>query len=142
MENLVRYNNSTLHLTKLNDAPIDNLGVGSIFTWEIAGSILKIQLQANVKIDRTIELVGTDRNDAHIVVKNNGVITGILDLPVGTTPGLVAPDNQTIKLTGTTIGVKPGSINRSHLDTNLAGKIDKIEVASVEEVKTYFGITE
>lgn len=73
------------------------------------------------------------------VVKDNAVI-GVLDLPIDTTPGLVAPDNQTIKLTGTTIGVKPGSISRSHLDTNLAGKIDKIEVASVQEVKDYFHI--
>lgn len=67
---------------------------------------------------------------------------GLLDLPIGTTPGLVAPDNKTIELTDTTIGVKPGSISRSHLDTNLTEKIDKIEIASVAEVKTYFGITE
>ena len=77
-----------------------------------------------------------------VVLNNQETMVGILDLPRGTTPGLVAPDNQTITLTGTTIGVKSGSISRSHLDTNLAGKIDKIEVASVEEVKTYFGITE
>nr|UWD63054.1 MAG: hypothetical protein [Bacteriophage sp.] len=73
------------------------------------------------------------------VVKDNAVI-GVLDLPIDTTPGLVAPDNQTIALTGTTIGIKPGSISRSHLDTVLTEKIDKIEVATVEETKTYLGI--
>lgn len=67
-------------------------------------------------------------------------IEGLLGKPVGTMPGLVAPDNQTIALTGTTIGINPGSISRSHLDTNLTEKIDKIEVASVEETKTYLGI--
>ena len=73
------------------------------------------------------------------VIKDNAVI-GVLDLPIDTTPGLVAPDNKTIKLTGTTIGVKPGSISRSHLDTFLTEKINKIEVATVEETKAYLGI--
>lgn len=84
---------------------------------------------------------GATLDNASLIIKKlDGTIVGLLDLPRESYPGLVAPDNKTIELINTTIGVKPGSISRSHLDTVLTEKIDKIEVASVEETKAYLGI--
>lgn len=97
-----------------------------------------------IKMGHAGSYVGEISNDnASIIIKKlDGTIVGLLDLPREEYPGLVAPDHKTIELTGTTIGVKPGSISRSHLDTVLTEKIDKIEIASVEEVKDYFHIVE
>lgn len=84
---------------------------------------------------------GATLDNASLIIKKlDGTIVGLLDLPREEYPGLVAPDHKTIELTGTTICVKSGSISRSHLDTVLTEKIDKIEVATVEETKAYLGI--
>lgn len=138
--NMMLHDQSTGEIARLDGTKITELVISYIYALNILTTYLRLKDSQGNVIDYQIEADSIDDSGTHIVIKNGDTITGILDLPVGTTPGLVAPDNQTIKLTGTTIGVKPGSISRSHLDTNLAGKIDKIEVASVQEVKDYFHI--
>lgn len=138
--NMILHNRSTSEISYLDGTKITELVISWIYASNILTTFLKLKDSQGSAIDYQIAAGSIDDSGDHIIIKNGDTITGILDLPVGTTPGLVAPDNQTIKLTGTTIGVKPGSISRSHLDTNLAGKIDKIEVASVQEVKDYFHI--
>lgn len=140
--NLMLYDQSTSMITCLDGTKIIDLLISYIHASNISTTYLRLKDSQGNAIDYQIAADSIDDSGAHIVIKNGDTVTGILDLPVGTTPGLVAPDNKTIELTGTTIGIKPGSISRSHLDTNLTEKIDKIEVVSVEEVKTYFGIPE
>lgn len=139
-DNLMLHDQSTSEISYLDGTKIKDLVLSWIYASNILTTYLKLKDSQGSAIDYQIAADRVDDSGTSIVIKNGDTITGILDLPVGTTPGLVAPDNQTIKLTGTTIGVKPGSISRLHLDTNLAGKIDKIEVASIQEVKDYFHI--
>lgn len=139
-DNLILYNMSNGVMTQLDGTQVD----GASFSWVYGTRVdtlgIGIQYREDTSIARRILIDKINANNICLVIKNGNTITGILDLPVGTTPGLVAPDNKTIELTGTMIGVKPGSISRSHLDTNLTEKIDKIEVATVEETQTYLGI--
>lgn len=137
---LVLHNEQTGSLKHLDGTLLINARIDWLFCWQISGTILRIEFQQDSMIARYVKLERVDGDDLSLVIKDGDTTTGILDLPVGTTPGLVAPDNKTIELTGTTIGVKPGSISRSHLDTVLTEKIDKIEVATVEETKAYLGI--
>lgn len=137
---LVLHNEQTGSLKHLDGTLLINAHIDRLFCWQISGTILRIEFQQDSMIARYVKLERVDGDDLSLVIKDGDTTTGILDLPVGTTPGLVAPDNKTIELTGTTIGVKPGSISRSHLDTVLTEKIDKIEVATVEETKAYLGI--
>lgn len=137
---IMLHDQSTSEITYLDGTKITDLMLSWIYASNILTNYLKLKDIQGSAIDYQIAADSIGNNGTHIVIKNVDTIIGILDLPVGTTPGLVAPDNQTIALTGTTIGVKPGSISRSHLDTNLTEKIDKIEVATVEETKTYLGI--
>lgn len=139
-DNLILYNMSDGTMTQLDGTRVN----GAFFSWVYGTRVdtlgIGIQYKESTSIARRILIDKINANNICPVIKNGSTITGILDLPVGTTPGLVAPDNKTIELTGTTIGVKPGSISRSHLDTNLTEKIDKIEVATVEETRAYLGI--
>lgn len=137
---MMLHDQSTSEITYLDGTKITDLMLSRIYASNILTTFLKLKDSQGSAVDYQIAADSVDDSSARIIIKNGDTITGILDLPIGTTPGLVAPDNQTIALTGTTIGVKPGSISRSHLDTNLTEKIDKIEVASVEETKTYLGI--
>lgn len=137
---MMLHDQSTSEITYLDGTKITDLMLSRIYASNILTTFLKLKDSQGSAVDYQIAADSVGNNGTHIVIKNVDTIIGILDLPVGTTPGLVAPDNQTIALTGTTIGVKPGSISRSHLDTNLTEKIDKIEVATVEEMKTYLGI--
>ena len=139
--NLMLHNRSTGEIACLDGTKIPGISMSWLYATQVTTKDLNFKNNNGSLIGYMVQTANVANKILPAVVKNNAVI-GVLDLPIGTTPGLVAPDNQTIVLTGTTIGVKPGSISKSHLDTNLAGKIDKIEVASVEEVKTYFGITE
>lgn len=138
--NLLLHNISNGSVTHLDGTRADRVSFSWIYGSRVDSKVIGFQYIGNDAIGWRIL---ADRLDAKIirpVIKQDNTITGILDLPVGTTPGLVAPDNKTIELTGTTIGVKPGSISRSHLDTVLTEKIDTIEVASVEETKAYLRI--
>lgn len=141
-DNLLIYDKTQHMMICLDGTVIQTLYVAKTYSKDIYTQILNLQYPSDPSITQMIKMQRFGDNDIRLAVVKKSSIIGILDLPVGTTPGLVAPDNQTIALTGTTIGVKPGSISRSHLDTNLTEKIDKIEVASVAEVKTYFGIKE
>ena len=139
--NLMLHNTQSNEVSHLDGTKISGISMSWLYATQVTTKDLNFKNSNGSLIGYVIQAANVANKILPTVVKNNAVI-GVLDLPIGTTPGLVAPDNQTIALTGTTIGVKPGSISRSHLDTNLTGKIDKIEIASVEEVKTYFGITE
>ena len=137
--NIMLHNRSTGEIARLDGTNISGIYMFWLYVTQITTRDLNFTNNNGTLIGYVIKTANVADKILPAVIKDNAVI-GVLDLPIDTTPGLVAPDNQTIKLTGTTIGVKPGSISRSHLDTNLAGKIDKIEVASVEETKAYLGI--
>lgn len=134
-DNLLLHNTSTGTVSHMDGTSVEKISTPLLDTM-----ILDIVYSGDSSVRRSIKMVSTDDAGICPVIIKDSAMVGVLDLPVGTTPGLVAPDNQTIELTGTTIGVKPGSIGRSHLDSDLAGKIDKIEIASVEETKAYLGI--
>lgn len=139
-DNLVIHNTQNGSLFHLDGTRVD----GASFTWiygtRIETQSMGFQYKDNNAIAWRVLIDKVANDNIRLAIKNGNTITGVLASPVGTTPGLVAPDNKTIELTGTTIGVKPGSISESHLDTILKEKIDKIDVASVEETKTYLGI--
>lgn len=137
--NMMLHDQSTGEIARLDGTNISGIHMFWLYVTQVTTRDLNFTNNNGSLIGYMIKTANVANKTLPAVVKDNAVI-GVLDLPIDTTPGLVAPDNQTIKLTGTTIGVKPGSISRSHLDTNLAGKIDKIEVASVQEVKDYFHI--
>lgn len=121
--NLLLHDNQGGNVTHLNGTGVTSIHIDWIFGWQISGAILRIEYPNDYTITRQIELIKIDNGDVYPVIKNGDTITGILDLPVGTTPGLVAPDNKTIELTGTTIGVKSGSIDKSYLDADLVGSL-------------------
>ena len=137
--NLMLHDKSTGEIARLDGTSISGIYMFWLYVTQITTRDLSFTNNNGSLIGYVIKTSNVANKILPAVIKDNAVI-GVLDLPIGTTPGLVAPDNQTIKLTGTTIGVKPGSISRSHLDVDLGGKIDKIEVASVQEVKDYFHI--
>lgn len=137
--NLMLHDKSTGEIARLDGTNISGIYMFWLYVTQVTTRDLNFTNNNGSLIGYMIKTSNVANKTLPAVVKDNAVI-GVLDLPIDTTPGLVAPDNQTIKLTGTTIGVKPGSISRSYLDTNLAGKIDKIEVASIQEVKDYFHI--
>lgn len=139
-DNLMLYDQQTTHITTLDHTDITGFAVAWIFARISSTVDLRVEYELDPTNKRDIQMASIDGDNICLVIKNGDTVVGILDLPVGTTPGLVAPDNKTIELTGTTIGIKPGSISRSHLDTVLTEKIDKIEVATVEETKAYLGI--
>lgn len=138
--NLMLHDIDTGNISRLDGQRIPGIAAGWFYTSTLTAKHIIFQYSKDISITQMISL--TSIHDGNIIpaIFKGDVMTGILDLPVDTIPGLVAPDNQTIALTGTTIGVKPGSISRSHLNTNLTEKIDKIEVATVEETKAYLGI--
>lgn len=138
---LMLHDQSTSEIAHLDGTKISGISMSWLYATQVTTKDLNFKNNDGSLIGYIVQTANVANKILPAVVKNNAVI-GVLDLPIDTTPGLVAPDNQTIVLTGTTIGIKPGSISKSHLDTNLSGKIDKIEVASVEEIKTYFGIPE
>ena len=140
-DNLMLHNRSTNEIVYLDGTKISGISMSWLYATQVTTRDLNFKNNDGSLIGYMIKTSNVANKVLPAIIKDN-VVIGVLDLPVDTTPGLVAPDNQTIKLTGTTIGVKSGSISRSHLNADLGGKIDKIEVASVEEVKTYFGITE
>jgi hypothetical protein len=131
--NLMLHDKSTGEIARLDGTNISGIYMFWLYVTRVTTRDLNFTNNNGTLIGYTIKASNVADKILPAVIKDNAVI-GVLDRPIDTTPGLVAPDNQTIKLTGTTIGVKSGSISRSHLDTNLAGKIDKIEVASVDEV--------
>lgn len=135
--NLMLHDKSTGEIARLDGTSISGIYMFWLYVTRVTTRDLNFTNNNGTLIGYTIKAANVADKILPAVIKDNAVI-GVLDRPIDTTPGLVAPDNQTIKLTGTTIGVKPGSISRSHLDTNLAGKIDKIEVASVEEVRNRY----
>ena len=139
-DNLVIHNTQNGALFHLDGTRV----YGASFTWiygtRIDTQSMGFQYKDNNAIAWRVLIDKVANDNIRLAIKNGNTITGVLASPVGTTPGLVAPDNKTIELTGTTIGVKPGSISESHLDTILKEKIDKIEVATVEETKAYLGI--
>lgn len=137
--NLILHNAQSNEISHLDGTKISDISMSRLYVTQVTTKDLSFTNNNGTLIGYTIKTADVANKILPAVMKDNAVI-GVLDLPIDTTPGLVAPDNQTIKLTGTTIGVKPGSISRSYLDPNLAGKIDKIEVASVQEVKDYFHI--
>ena len=137
--NMMLYNRSTHEISHLDGTKIPGIFMSWIFVTQVTTKDLRFKNNDGSLTNYMVQTTNVADRILPAVVKNNAVI-GVLDLPIDTTPGLVAPDNKTIELTGTTIGVKPGSISRSHLDTILKEKIDKIDVASVEETKTYLGI--
>lgn len=137
--NIMLHNRSTNEITHLDGTKISGISMSWLYTTLITMRDLSFKKSDGTLIGYTVQTANVANKILPAIVKDNAVI-GVLDLPIDTTPGLVAPDNQTIALTGTTIGIKPGSISRSHLDTNLTEKIDKIEVATVEETRTYLGI--
>lgn len=139
--NLMLYNTLSNEVSYLDGTRISGISMSWLDATQVITKDLNFRNNDESLTGYMIKTVNVANKILPAVVKDNAVI-GVLDLPIDTTPGLVAPDNQTIKLTGTTIGVKPGSISRSHLDTNLAGKIDKIEVASVEEVHNRYAVPE
>lgn len=137
--NMMLHDKSTGEIARLDGTKISGIYMFWLVVTQITTRDLSFTNKNGSLIGYMIKTANVADKVLPAVIKDNAVI-GVLDLPIDTTPGLVAPDNQTIKLTGTTIGVKPGSISRSHLDVDLGGKIDKIEVASVQEVKDYFHI--
>ena len=139
VEGLVAHNALSNEVSHLDGTRIPGISMSWLYVTQVTTRDLNFRNNDGSLIGYMVQTANVANKILPAVIKDNAVI-GVLDLPIDTTPGLVAPDNQTIELTGTTIGVKPGSISRSHLDTNLTEKIDKIEVASVEETKAYLGI--
>ena len=139
--NMMLHNRSTNEITHLDGTKIPGISMSWLYATLVTTRDLNFRNNDGSPTGYMVQVTNVANKILPAVVKDGAVI-GVLDLPIDTTPGLVAPDNQTIALTGTTIGIKPGSISRSHLDTSLTEKIDKIEVASVEETKTYLGIGE
>lgn len=137
--NLMLHDKSTGEIARLDGTSISGIYMFWLYVTKVTTRDLNFTNDNGSLIGYMIKTANVANKILPAVIKDNDVI-GVLDLPIDTMPGLVAPDNQTIKLTGTTIGVKSGSISRSHLDTNIMEKIDKIEVASVQEVKDYFHI--
>ena len=137
--NIIKLRNLAGEIARLDGTRIPGISLSWLYTTQITTRDLDFKNNDGSLIGYRVQTTNVANKILPAVVKNNAVI-GVLDLPIDTTPGLVAPDNKTIELTGTTIGVKPGSISRSHLDTSLTEKIDKIEVATVEETKAYLGI--
>lgn len=135
--NIMLHNRSTSEISYLDGTNISGIYMFWLYVTKVTTRDLNFTNNNGTLIGYMIKTSNVANKTLPAVVKDNAVI-GVLDLPIDTTPGLVAPDNQTIKLTGTTIGVKSGSISRSHLDTNLTEKIDKIEVATIEEIDQYF----
>ena len=136
---LIAHNALSNEVSHLDGTRIPGISMSWLYVTQITTRDLNFRNNDGSLTGYMIQTANVANKILPAVIKDNAVI-GVLDLPIDTTPGLVAPDNQTIALTGTTIGVKPGSISRSHLDTNLTEKIDKIEVATVEETKAYLGI--
>ena len=139
VEGLVTHNTLSNEISHLDGTRISGISMSWLYATQVTTRDLNFRNNDGSLIGYMVQTANVANKILPAVIKDNAVI-GVLDLPIDTTPGLVAPDNQTIELTGTTIGIKPGSISRSHLDTNLTEKIDKIEVASVEETKAYLGI--
>lgn len=140
-DDLVIFDQSQNALIRLNGTKIDGLVFGWAAIYDLSVRDLRFKDKSGQNFTgHSINADSIDDGDVHLVIKNGDTITGVLDLPVGTTPGLVAPDNRTIALTGTTIGVKPGSIGEAHLDATVIDKLGKIDVASVAETKAYLGI--
>lgn len=135
--NLMLHDKSTGEIARLDGTSISGIYMFWLYVTRVTTRDLNFTNNNGTLIGYTIKASNVADKILPAVIKDNAVI-GVLDRPIDTTPGLVAPDNQTIKLTGTTIGVKSGSISRSHLDTNLTEKIDKIEVATIEEIDQYF----
>ena len=136
---LIAHNALSNEVSHLDGTRIPGISMSWLYVTQITTRDLNFRNNDGSLTGYMIQTANVANKILPAVIKDNAVI-GVLDLPIDTTPGLVAPDNQTIELTGTTIGIKPGSISRSHLDTNLTEKIDKIEVATVEETKAYLGI--
>lgn len=132
-------NVATSEIARLDGTRIPGISLSWLYVTQITMRELSFKTNDGSLTGYRVQTTNVANKILPAVIKDNAVI-GVLDLPIDTTPGLVAPDNQTIVLTDTTIGVKPGSISRSHLDTNLTEKIDKIEVATVEETRAYLGI--
>lgn len=139
VEGLVTHNTLSNEISHLDGTRIQGISMSWLYATQVTTRDLNFKNNDGSLIGYMVQTANVANKILPAVIKDNAVI-GVLDLPIDTTPGLVAPDNQTIELTGTTIGIKPGSISRSHLDTNLTEKIDKIEVATVEETKAYLGI--
>lgn len=139
VKGLVTHDTLSNEISHLDGTRISGISMSWLYATQVTTRDLNFKNNDGFLIGYMVQTANVANKILPAVIKDNAVI-GVLDLPIDTTPGLVAPDNQTIELTGTTIGIKPGSISRSHLDTNLTEKIDKIEVASVEETKAYLGI--
>lgn len=138
--NLMLHDIDTGNMSRLDGQPVPGISAKWFYTSMLAAKQILFQYSKDISITQMISLISIHDGNIIPAIFKGDVMTGILDLPIDTTPGLVAPDNQTIALTGTTIGVKPGSISRSYLNIDLTEKIDKIEVASVKETKAYLGI--
>ena len=111
--NLMLHDMDTGGLFRLDGTQVPGAFLSWIWTNDFTTINLNLKLSSNLNDVRSIKMERVDDSGSHIAVKNGDITTGILDLPIGTTPGLVAPDNKTIELTGTTIGVKSGSIDQS-----------------------------
>lgn len=139
-DNLVTHDKENNEILRLDGTRV----MGLIFNWlsAVTGTIRTLEFKSYTgnPTGYKIEHNGINTHESCLIVKRFNTVIGLLEPPFDGIPGLVAPDNKTIALTDTTIGIKSGSISRSHLDTNLTEKIDKIEVATVEETKAYLGI--
>lgn len=94
---------------------------------------LNLKATGDFELDQAVKPVKAENGRTGLAVTQGADVIGMLGLPNGVTPGLVAPDGKTIELTGTTIGVKPGSIGEFYLAGDLVRKLDKIKIASIDE---------
>ena len=94
---------------------------------------LNLKATGDFELDQAVKPVKAENGRIGLAVIQGTDVIGMLGLPNGVVPGFVAPDGKTIELTGTTIGVKPGSIGEFYLAGDLVRKLDKIKIASIDE---------
>lgn len=99
----------------------------------LTANALNLKATGNFELDQTVKPVKAENGRIGLAVTQEAGVIGMLGLPNGVTPGLVAPDGKTIELIGTTIGVKPGSISEFYLAGDLVRRLDKIKIASIDE---------
>lgn len=99
----------------------------------LTANALNLKATDDFELDQAVKPVKAENGRTGLAVTQGADVIGMLGLPNGVTPGLVAPDGKTIELTDTTIGVKPGSIGDSYLAEDLVRKLDKIKIASIDE---------
>lgn len=99
----------------------------------LTANALNLKATGDFELDQTVKPVKAENGRTGLAVIQGADVIGMLGLPNGITPGLVSPDGKTIELTGTTIGVKPGSIGELYLAGDLVRKLNKIKIASINE---------